>query len=144
MPEVIDSFKGDNDFLSNFHPSPVEMSGIVYPTVEHAYQAAKTLDKDERQRIADLDTPGAAKKAGQQVALREDWEQIKVRVMASLVRKKFDNPDLAQQLLATGEAKLIEGNWWHDRFWGVCDGQGHNYLGRILMDRRSKLKESAE
>jgi ribA/ribD-fused uncharacterized protein len=139
MPDVIDSFSGEYRFLSNFHPSPVEMKGIVYPTVEHAFQAAKTLDSVERRRIAELDTPGKAKRAGRKVELREDWEQIKVKVMHWLVTRKFEDPQLAELLRATGDVQLIEGNYWGDRFWGVCEGQGLNWLGRVLMDVRSKL-----
>ena len=45
---MINEFQGDYRFLSNFHPAEVEMDGIKYPSVEHAYQAAKSLDKDER------------------------------------------------------------------------------------------------
>jgi hypothetical protein len=138
--KTIDSFEGEYRFLSNFYFSPLKLGGIIYPTVEHAFQAGKTKDKNERMEISLLNTPGEAKRAGRKVKLREDWEQIKLEVMEFLVRLKFENYlDLKDKLLATGDAELIEGNWWNDRFWGVCKGKGENNLGKILMKIRSEL-----
>jgi predicted NAD-dependent protein-ADP-ribosyltransferase YbiA (DUF1768 family) len=56
------------------------------------------------------------------------------------VREKFKNEELAQLLIDTDDHELIEGNWWHDYFWGVCNGKGENHLGKILMDVREELK----
>jgi len=137
---TIDRFTGEYDFLSNFHPSPIEVNGILYPTVEHAFQAAKTSIPEERQALADTTTPGSAKRLGRKVQLRPDWEEVKVGIMEELVRLKFTtHPDLREQLLATGDAELVEGNNWNDRFWGVCRGQGRNELGKILTKVRSEL-----
>jgi N-glycosidase YbiA len=140
--KVIDKFDGtENRFLSNFYPAAVTLDGVTYPTVEHAYQAAKTFDLSDRQRILNCPPPNIAKKIGRKVKARSDWEQVKVEVMTDLVRQKFtDHPELKAQLLATGDATLVEGNWWGDRFWGVCNGEGQNYLGRILMDVRKELQ----
>ena len=129
-----------NTFLSNFYPSPIVLDRITYPTVEHAFQAAKTDDRLERERIAGLPTPGAAKRAGRKVSLRPDWEQVKVGIMVELVRRKFADPDLAGKLLATGDEELVEGNTWNDRFWGVCRGTGRNELGKVLMRVRAELR----
>ncbi len=46
MPAVV-SFRGKNGFLSNFAYSPIVYDGETYPTVEHAFQAAKTFDKEQ-------------------------------------------------------------------------------------------------
>jgi hypothetical protein len=141
MP-TIDRFTGDYDFLSNFHPSPIDVDGILYPTVEHAFQAAKTSIPEEKQALAETATPGSAKRLGRKVQLRSDWEQVKVGIMEELVRLKFTtHPDLREQLLATGDAELVEGNNWNDRFWGVCRGKGQNQLGKILMKVRSELSQ---
>jgi hypothetical protein len=139
---AIESFNGDHRFLSNFWPARVVLDGVEYPTVEHAYQAAKTVDPAERRTIADLPTPGQAKRAGKQVTMRADWDEVKIDLMRDLVRQKFRHPELAGQLLATGEARLIEGNRWGDRFWGQSPvGNGENHLGRILMEVRRELRE---
>jgi N-glycosidase YbiA len=137
---MIDRFDGEYAFLSNFWSSPITLDGITYPTVEHAFQAAKAINPPERQRIAALPTPGAAKRAGRKVAIRPDWERVKVGIMEDLVRRKFADPELAGKLLATGEEDLVEGNTWNDRFWGVCRGSGRNELGKILMRVRAELR----
>lgn len=127
-------------FLSNFYgPSPVKYLGETFATVEHAYQAAKTKRKVERDHIRSLATPGQAKKAGRQVTLRKDWEDVKVRVMRKLLQQKFAIPELREKLLATGHAYLEEGNYWKDEFWGVCKGKGKNILGLLLMEIRQKI-----
>lgn len=137
---VIDSFSSDYRFLSNFHPCSITIEGLEYPSVEHAFQAMKTLDPEERSAIQKAQSPGKAKRAGQKVVLRPDWDAIRVGVMEELVRQKFSkNRELANSLLATGDAQLIEGNTWDDTFWGVCGGRGENWLGKILMKVRNEL-----
>ncbi|GJQ27182.1 MAG: hypothetical protein HBSAPP02_22140 [Phycisphaerae bacterium] len=138
---AIDSFSGEYRYLSNFWLAAVTYEGKRYPSVEHAYQAAKTLDVGERARIAGLATASEAKRAGRGLRVRVDWEQVKLGVMEQCVRDKFLNhADLGAKLLATGEAELVEGNDWGDRFWGVCEGRGENHLGKILMKVRSELR----
>jgi ribA/ribD-fused uncharacterized protein len=117
------------------------VEGIRYPTVEHAFQAQKTLDLDERVKIGLLKTPAAAKRYGRKVKLRNDWDSIRLDVMANLVYLKFvKHHDLAEMLLATEDEELVEGNDWGDTFWGRVKARGSNHLGRILMDVRRKLK----
>ena len=123
-------FVGEYAFLSNFWVSPLTIDGITFPTVEHAFQASKTFDAEERTRVASAPTPTAAKRAGRKVKLRPDWEEVKVAIMEDLVRRKFADPELSAKLLETGERELVEGNTWNDRFWGVCRGSGRNELER--------------
>ena len=132
-------FEGGFRFLSNFYPVSIMLEGNVYLSAEHAFQAAKTADPLEQQKIREMLTPGKAKRAGRQVTLRPNWEQNKLRVMEALVRQKFNHPDLRDKLLATGNKILVEGNTWGDTFWGVCRGKGENHLGKILMKVRSEL-----
>ena len=133
----ITSFHGEHRFLSNFWPAPVVLDGVTYPTVEHAYVAAKTTDLERRAEIAQVERPGEVKRIGRKLKLRDDWEAVKLSVMADLVRQKFAHPELRRMLLDTGDANLVEGNTWGDTFWGVCRGQGKNHLGRILMEVRA-------
>lgn len=130
-------FKGPTEFMSNFYPANVVFDGIEYPTVEHAYQAAKTFDMKERQKILNATGPGVAKKIGQTVTIRDDWEQVKIDIMDDLVHQKFENRQLRKKLLLyTGQ--IVEGNFWGDVFWGVCRGKGRNELGKILMKVRDE------
>jgi ribA/ribD-fused uncharacterized protein len=142
----IAEFQGEYRFLSNFWPAPVEFEGLMYPSAEHAYQAAKTMDVNERKRIAALATPAEAKAAGRALKpplLRADWEEAKFDVMERCVRDKFTRSgDLRAKLLATGDAELEEGNTWGDRVWGVYQGEGENRLGKILMKVREELRHA--
>lgn len=116
---------------------------VRFPTVEHAYQAAKTLDLKARERIRLLPTAGKAKAAGKRLKLRDDWEEVKIGIMRGLLRQKFaPGTFLAGVLLETGERELIEVNTWGDRFWGECPrGVGENHLGKLLMEIRAELQD---
>lgn len=143
--EPVTSFSGDYAFLSNFYRADVQLDKKVYPTTEHAFQAAKTLEPGERRMIQLSGTPGIAKRLGRKVKLRKDWENVKLDVMLDLLRQKFQDPHLREKLLSTGDATLIEGNTWGDKFWGavLTDGKwvGQNHLGKLLMKVRRGLME---
>ena len=153
MDGSIDSFFGEYRFLSNFWPAPIELFGITFPTVEHAYVYAKIdgntdpasirLKSDIRHR---LEQPDEVKRAGMEALLRPDWNYVRLPIMTMLVSAKFNqHPDLGEKLVATGQAQLTEGNHWHDNFWGECscascDGiSKQNNLGLILMAVRANL-----
>lgn len=144
---MIDKFDGKYEFLSNFYNSEIFYEGITYPTVEHAFQAAKTLNQDERIAISKLDTPGKAKRAGRKCNLRKDWEEIKNDVMYQCVKAKFQDPELKNLLLETKHRYLVEGTTWHDNYWGNCSCekcksiQGNNQLGKTLMRVREELRK---
>lgn len=138
---AVKNFFGLYRFLSNFWPCEIDYEGIVYPTTEHAFQAAKSLDVEVRERISKLMTPGIAKKAGRAISIRPDWEDVKIQVMKDITRIKFQYPSLAKRLIATYPMELQEGNTWGDKFWGVDleSGVGENHLGKILMEVRAEL-----
>lgn len=135
-------FVEEHAFLSNFFESVVLLNGEEYPTVEHAFQAAKTLSVERRKLIQCCLTPAAAKKQGRVVPLRKDWEEIKLPVMRNLVSQKFRDAKLRDKLLATYPRRLLEGNTWNDTFWGVdlASLRGHNHLGNILHNVREDLR----
>ncbi len=144
MPNKITLFKDDNGFLSNFYPVEVEHKGVVYPSVEHAYQASKTNDPELKERIRTTRAPSRAKRLGKGLKLNMSvpaWNIVRVSVMHELVTQKFVKEPFRRKLLGTGDAELIEGNWWGDTFWGVCMGKGENNLGKILMLVREKLRK---
>ena len=148
---MINSFDKEYEFLSNFYPSLIAIheengSLMLYKTVEHAFQAGKTTDMALKRKIGSQSTPGKAKKLGRIIALRSDWEEIKIERMKKCVHDKFQIPYLQEKLLTTGEEELIEGNFWHDNFWGNCQCDkcqriiGQNYLGKILMAEREQIR----
>jgi ribA/ribD-fused uncharacterized protein len=130
--------------LSNFSPHGIEMDGQWYPTVEHYFQAMKFPGHELAEQIRMAAKPAIAKQLGRSrnVKLREDWEEAKIEVMRAAVRKKFTtHPALTQLLLQTGDEELVEiapG----DYFWGRGKaGTGQNWLGRILMEVRTELRQ---
>jgi ribA/ribD-fused uncharacterized protein len=142
LPYDITEFSGEYEFLSNFYECDFVWAGIQYPSLEHAYQSCKTEDQEEKWMIANCSTPGQAKRAGQRITLRSDWELVKVGKMESLLGWKFRSvPDLTERLRDTYPAHIAEGNLWGDTFWGVDldTGEGANVLGVLLMELRDEL-----
>ena len=141
----ISKFEKQYEALSNFADSMICYEYVFYPTVEHYFQAMKTLDLKERGWIASAPTPGEAKRRGRAVKLRPDWEEVKEQVMLDGLRLKFKIPAMREVLLSTQSAELIEGNTWHDNTWGNCscdackDIEGKNMLGKLLMKVRAEL-----
>ena len=135
---TINMFRGKYHFLSNFHRSQLTYKGVRYQNAEAAFHAQK--DPSRAYQFKNLQ-PNEAKRLGRRVTLRKDWEDVKDTIMYGVVRQKFiENKTLAKRLLATGKIELIEGNWWNDTYWGVCEGKGQNKLGNILMKVRDELK----
>lgn len=143
-------FRGKYRFLSNFYPARIPLLGDTYPSVEHAYQAMKTLNPEERRRfLSPRLSADDAKQMGRLLRVRRDWDRLKEQVMFGLLRKKFHpsiNPALGEMLLETGDATLVEGNYCHDQFWGDCTciahrkEPGENRLGELLMKVRLELR----
>jgi ribA/ribD-fused uncharacterized protein len=139
MRKTIGRFTGQYNFLSNFEKCAVQYEGVVYPSIEAAYQAAKTLDPEKRIPFETCQ-PGKAKIAGKKLELRPDWDKIRLGIMYDLVKQKFSMEPHRSKLLETGGAELIEGNYWCDSFYGVYRGKGENHLGKIIMRVREELK----
>lgn len=146
--EKTKEFSGEYRFLSNFYPCSIIYNGYSYTCAEAAFQAEKCADPRDCAEFSDL-TASNAKRLGRTVDLREGWEGTKITVMRDLLRNKFlGQPKLLEKLLATGDAWLIEGNCWHDNFWGDCtcdccaDKPGRNVLGQLLMDLRSSMQSN--
>ncbi len=153
----INSFRGRYGFLSNFYPCVIEHKGIVYPSVEHYYVALKVTGMqfidgvyytapDLRELIARIADAGDVKKLGKRVKVRSDWDEKKLGFMEWGIREKFKDSNLSEMLLSTDNLELIEGNNWHDNFWGSCschkcNNKGENNLGKILMKIREELKQ---
>jgi len=168
---VIDRFDGKYHFLSNFAASRFVWNFTMYnkageithipmpfecPTVEHPYQALKTLDTQEMYNILRAGTAGKAKRLGRKATMRPDWNEVKDNFMLQLLEKKFSDPYLREKLLETNGHVLIEGNTWHDNYWGDCyceneSGEhpecletGKNMLGYLLMQLRDRIRRENE
>ena len=138
---MIKEFQGEYRWLSNFAPVKVVYDGVSYRSVEHAYMAAKSLDEEWRKYCRDTFKAGDVKRASRNIVLRDDWEDIKLNVMESLLWQKYTQHPYKQQLLNTGDEYIQEGNMWGDKYWGVClrTNKGQNHLGSIIMRIRENL-----
>jgi len=150
--DVIDRFTDDYKFLSNFYVGePIIYKTQLFASAEHLYMSLKTDDPQEAAWVASAPTPGEAKRRGQEVTLKSGWDTTGKRVLAMRVtvgQKFLQDRQLQKKLLATGDTPLVEGNHWHDNFWGKCtcggpdcEGRGMNILGLILEELRADLRK---
>lgn len=158
---MINQFQGEHYFLSNMYvvDKPLLTPDEIYvPTSEHFYMASRFVEEGDRIAVAraraeDGDSrvfaDGLAAKKLAHELIEEGKPHYKtpyqrVQFMHRAVFTKFvTNPELAYKLIETGKEKIVEGNSWGDRFWGVSpvdNGAGNNYLGIILMNVREKME----
>jgi ribA/ribD-fused uncharacterized protein len=131
---------GDMGFLSNFYPCEICIDGVLWPTVEHYYQAQKNIDPEYQEKVRESKTPGQAKKLGKKVDLRKDWDNERNKVMYRALLAKFSTPEMKDKLLETKEAVLVEDSP-SDYFWGCgATETGQNRLGEMLMVVRSRIR----
>lgn len=141
---MINSFRGYHAWLSNMYSCNIEFMGHKFKSVENAYMFVKRpSDLDWLNKCLEL-SPGDVKKASKLIAVREDWESVKLSIMYELLKKKFTQEPFRTDLLNTRGENIVEGNRWNDTFWGVdiksSPNVGENWLGRLIMDIRTKLK----
>lgn len=131
---------GDIDWLRNDYICDVLFGGITYPSVEHAYQAAKFRDKNKKLEIKNADLKEALRIGRKTDCVRDDWDSVRESIMLQLLRAKFTQNDLlAERLAKTGTDPIVmEG---YNSFWGTGrDGSGENVLGQLLEGVRSEVR----
>ena len=149
----IDRFKDEFGWLSNMHECTCPHADKTFASSEHLYQWKKTAPGWWQDRIFEAPHGKVAKKlAGNPKcpkATHSNWDDFRLQCMEVALRSKFgSNVQLRQQLVDTGTRDLIEGNYWHDQFWGnctcpKCPEPGLNHLGRMLMMLRSEYQTAA-
>ncbi|KAJ9703292.1 hypothetical protein PVL29_004903 [Vitis rotundifolia] len=143
--------------FSNFSPHPIQMPDEngdyqTWSSVEHYYQAHKFVgvnDPVARDFVEDIKSAKSPEEAARMARtiqrqhpdlVRFDWDAVKIDVMYRALKCKFSiYPHLNSMLLSTAGSVLVEASP-HDLFWGGGrDGEGLNYLGRLLMQLRSEF-----
>lgn len=145
--KVVSEFNGEYDWLSNFVPVEIKYAGRTYPSVEHAYQSAKSTDEVWKNTCQDITIhAGAIKRMSKHVKIAKNWDAVKYKIMKKLIHEKFNVSVFKDRLLATGEMYLEEGNRWGDKYWGVDikTGVGFNHLGNLIVAKRNLLKLTAK
>jgi len=148
---MIDLFRGEHHYLSNFYilEEPIRYGWMICYTSEHFFAGLKTTDVNMRTWILQAHDPAEAKKRGRAVVLRPDWNDgfDKTAMHLALILKFSAGENLRSKLVNTGAKRLIEGNWWHDNYWGNCtcakctDKPGANNLGILLTQVRSLFQQ---
>lgn len=130
------------DVLDNFSAHSIIVDGIRYPTVEHAYQAIKCVNKDGREAIRNAISPTNAKYLSNIVYAEykdPNWEPNKLLIMEQLLNLKFDQHEDIQDALAATGSEDIQENSPYDSFWGRgADNLGANHIGKIWMKIREE------
>ena len=139
---MIKQFRDEHIWLSNMTSVKITYKGIEYASSEHAYMSAKSDSMEWKSRCADSQiTAPQIKRESREIILIDDWDNIKLDVMAEVIDLKFSEEPFKTLLLKTGDTHIQEGNTWNDTFWGVNldTGEGENNLGKIIMEKRNKL-----
>lgn len=136
--------QADNYFeLSNFYPRSIVIDLRVWPSTEHYYQSQKFAKVLDQEIIRRAHTPAEAFYLGRHLSAERvnHWQAIKVSIMRHALREKFlQHEDLKAILLSTGNA-IIKEKSVVDGFWGIgAEGNGHNMMGRLLMELRGSLR----
>jgi N-glycosidase YbiA len=142
---IIKEFQGENRWLSNFATVDILFEGRVYPSVEHAFVAAKSLDHEWREICTNRQLhPAEVKQLGKSVVLRDDWDEVDEEIMFDLLTKKFNQEPFKSKLIATQNDYIQEGNRWGGIRWGYCleTDKGDNLLGFMIMKIRESLTEN--
>jgi len=129
--------------FDNFSSFQVEWQGILWPTSEHAYQAAhfKHTAPEIFEKIRLARSAHDAFKIAKANSDKHppDWETIKIDIMKDILRHKIDqHPYVLKKLLESGSREIIEDSW-RDSEWGWGEQRdGQNKLGKIWMDLRNE------
>lgn len=139
---MIREFQGEYRWLSNFAPVKIVLDDMEFPSVEHAYMSAKCERISWKVFCMETIRPGEVKKKSRGIELVKNWEEIKLEVMALCLLQKFAQEPYRSLLIATGNKIIQEGNYWNDKFWGVClkTNKGENNLGKLIMQVRDTIK----
>lgn len=131
--------------FSNFSSFQVFWDDKLWPTSEHAYQAARYIDvrPDYVETIRELPSAHQAFMFMREHRhdQRPEWNIEKRDTMKDIVRHKLGQHSYIQaKLLQTSNFELIEDSPF-DSFWGWgADRRGRNELGKIWMELREELK----
>src|SRR5581483_5599242 len=133
--------------FNNFSAHAIEFRGKLYPTAEHAYQAAKCTDPEGLEAIRNARSPLQAKTLANETykAARDpDWSNKKLAVVEEILRTKLaQHPEAQEALRESGDEAIVEDSPT-DYVWGAgSDGTGQNMFGKVWMKIRDEEEQSA-
>lgn len=139
-------FRNEHAWLSNYAECKITIRGIEYQSVENAYMACKNTSPEWKE-LCRTSSAAQAKRESKNILLRDNWDEVKLRVMKACLDQKFAQEPFRQLLIDTGNQNIVEGTYWKDTYWGVDLKQdpniGENHLGRIIMQIRNEITNTA-
>lgn len=140
-------------FITYFSPHSahaIEFDGVVYPTLEHAYQASRYNELHIKSEIRHTRSPLLAWEISQKYKYLQKEEfknpDHKISVMKYLMELKVaQHKDVRQALIDSGNKSIVKHIFTYppgDGFWddGI-DGKGENHIGKIWEEIRNSLNK---
>lgn len=136
----------EKPFLNNDFYTITEYNNMQFPTAENAFQASKYAKKNTAKQFQHINPRQAALKGNNQIPNTPNWFNNSETIMYDILKSKFSNPDLKEQLIATYPEEIVHVNGYHDTEWGICTcthccRNGENKLGKLLMKLRDELMD---
>lgn len=136
-------------YFSPYTAHAIEVEGVVYPTVEHAYQCARYADESIREEIRKQPSPVKAWETSTKYKHLQIPEfkkaDYKRAVMKSFMRARaLQHQDVLTALLETGSKQIVKHITTYppgDGYWDDGQhGEGQNEMGKIWMELREELR----
>ena len=121
------------NWFSNMTLTPIEIDGVMWPSVENYYQAYKCTDDSEFEAFKVI-TPSQAKYRGRKQTLPDNWDKLKLITMFKGLYAKFSQHADQRTMLLDHKERFVEWNNWKDTYWGfdINLKKGDNNLGKLL------------
>ena len=132
-------FQGAKNPLSNLFPTPINIWGMTFRSVEHAYQYRKAIEMNQHisaEDIRQVHSPYDAMDLAKKVNTDQRWLNMKKSVMYQLLNTKANQCEIFRNKLQSTHGNLIVEDTYHD-YWGQGRFEdGLNMMGRLLMTLR--------
>lgn len=139
---VIRGFFGRNAWLGNSYPVKFRLHGMFWKSVDHYIFACRAIKESDRDAVRNAKTPIEARVISKEIKWRPDWKEADAKNVNEAVEAKFtQNAELGRKLIYTRDIELVHENRWNDKLWGVCDDEGENLLGKLLMEVRDRIEK---
>ena len=101
-------FTGYYQCFENSFPVSISVGGIAYPSVEHAFQAAKVSDAFLKHNISKIESLSEVTELLKDVPVRPNWEEVKYATLEQLMNLKFEASRKCKDVLvSTGARRLV-------------------------------------
>lgn len=135
-------------YFSPYTAHAIEIDGVVFSTVEHAYQCQRYINKDIIEEIRGAHSPLKAWEVSSKYKHLQIPEfnknEYKLEVMKKLMKLKAEqHEEIKKALIDSGDLLIVKHIVTYppgDGFWDDGeDGKGLNHIGRMWMEIRDEV-----